>query len=248
MKYIKDFLLMFQFFTRIPINMSLPCESKNFRDGSAFFSLMGLIIGLIQLGVYELMARFLPVNVTAAFIIVTAILVTGGLHIDGLGDTCDGFFALKGSDKIIEIMKDSRIGTFACVAIVLDLLVKFSAYGEVLAKGSPMLIVLAPMYGRFSISMLAAMAKPAKPNGSGNLFIRNTGMVQICFNILTTVGVSLWLAGIKSTAILVAGAMIVTLLFNKFCVHKMNGITGDSFGANNELVEILTLVILCAII
>lgn len=243
-KYFQSFLLMLQFFTRIPLNINLPCEMEDFRRGAAYFSLIGFVIGAIQLLIYFLFARVLNYNIISVLIVFSAVLITGGLHLDGLGDTCDGFFALKGSDKVIEIMKDSRIGTFACAAIVFDILIKVSAYNNLLNNGKFLSILVIPTIGRLSIALLSDIGNAAKPKGSGNLFIKNIGFIQILINLLICVIIcSLIIGGIKTfTVILVS--ILITFLFNKFCIHKMGGITGDSFGANNELVEIAALIIL----
>ncbi|MDF2880590.1 MAG: adenosylcobinamide-GDP ribazoletransferase [Clostridiaceae bacterium] len=243
-KYFQSFLLMLQFFTRIPLNINLPCEMEDFRRGAAYFSLIGFIIGGIQLLIYVLLIRFLNYNIISILVVLSAVLITGGLHLDGLGDTCDGFFALKGSDKIIEIMKDSRIGTFACAAIVFDILIKVSAYNNLIMKSGFLSILVIPILGRLSIAFLSAMGNPAKPKGSGNLFIKNIGFIQILINIIICMIICIPIIGSTKTLTVILVSGLITFLFNKFCIHKMGGITGDSFGANNELVEIVILIIL----
>lgn len=244
----KDFLLMLQFLTRLPINISLPCEKGNFRRGTGFFPMIGLIIGGIELGFYFVLKSILPVNITAVLLILIGILLTGGLHVDGIGDTCDGFFAFKGKNSVIEIMKDSRIGTYACIAIVFDILIKYTALNFALQKGEWEIILLVPILGRSSILLLSFIGKPAKPNGTGNFFIQNVGVSELTIGILFMVCFSYVLVGIKSSAICIAFVIIMTFSFNKLCMHKMNGITGDSLGANNELNEMLVFILFTALI
>lgn len=246
-KHFQNFLLMLQLFTRIPLNINLPCEMENFRSGTAYFSLIGLIIGSIQFLIYILLIKLLNYNIVAILIVLSEILITGGLHIDGIGDTCDGFFALKGSDKVIEIMKDSRIGTFACVAIIFDIIIKVGSYGNLLMNGHFLIILVIPVLGRLSIAFLAAIGNPAKPNGSGNLFIKNIGIIQMLINLIISIGICIPIIGVIKTIAVILTCALITFLFNKFCIHKMGGITGDSFGASNELVEITTLLILSSI-
>lgn len=244
----KDFLLMIQFLTRLPINLSLPCEKKNFRKGTAFFPMVGLIIGGIELGFYFVLRSILPVNITAVLLLLIGILLTGGLHVDGIGDTCDGFFAFKGNNSVIEIMKDSRIGTYSCIAIVFDILIKYTALDFALQKGAWQVIVLATVLGRSSILLLSFIGKPAKPKGTGNFFIQNAGISELTIGILFMVCFSYVLVGVKSSAICIVSIIIMTFLFNKLCMHKMNGITGDSLGANNELNEMLILILFTALL
>ena len=82
-EYLNDFLLFFQFFTRIPINKSLNCEKGNFRRGAIFFPIVGLFIGIVQWLIYYILIRVLPINITAVFVVIIPIVITGGLHVDG---------------------------------------------------------------------------------------------------------------------------------------------------------------------
>lgn len=242
-EYFNDFLLMIQFLTRIPVNKSLPCEKSNFRNGVMFFPLIGLIIGGIQWILYSLLIKFLPIGTVAVFIIIAELIITGGLQIDGIGDTCDGFFAIKGRDKIIEIMKDSRIGTFACIGIICDLLLRYSLLSSINTTEMSYLIIAVPVISRLGVVFISLIGKCAKSTGTGNFFIGNIGKVQFIIAFLTTIIVAYFTLGIKKTAIIIPSVFIMTILFYKFCKNKIGGITGDSLGANNELAVILSLIL-----
>lgn len=242
-KYLNDFLLMLQFLTRIPINKSLNCEYEDFKRGALFLPIIGGIIGGIQWAIYYLLIKALPLNIVTVIVILAGILLTGGLHVDGLGDTCDGFYAFKGKDRIIEIMKDSRIGTYACIAIVMDLLLKFLAYENMIQR-NPLIIIAIPIASRASIVLLSLIGKPAKSTGSGNLFIGNMNIIYSIIAFLSSGVLCLLLIGFKETVLLCAVIILITLLFNKYCNGKIGGITGDILGANNELVEIISMLVL----
>lgn len=243
-----EFLLMLQFLTRIPINKSLPCEMGNFKRGSVFLPLVGLIIGGIQWMVYYVLHKFIPLNAMVVLVILTGIIVTGGLHIDGLGDACDGFFAFKGKERIIEIMKDSRIGTFACIAIVMDILLRYSLLSYLFQKNFSLEIITAAVVGRFNIVLISFLGRNAKSTGSGNLFIGNIGKLQLFIGFLLTAAVDLPFAGVKSTIVILVSTAVVTLLFNRYCNLKIGGITGDLLGADNEICEIVVLIIFCLLL
>lgn len=246
--YFYDFLLMIQFFTRVPINKSLPCEKRNFKNGANFFALIGLLIGMCQYLLYTVLIKAMPINFVVIAIIIFEIMITGALHIDGFGDTCDGFFAFKGGkEKIIEIMKDSRIGTFACIGIVINILVKYQGYLWIFQNSNPLIVLIIPMISRSSIVLLSLIGKPAKENGSGNLFINNVSLGTLIVNMLFIIIAGLLSDVIFETSIILFAAAIMTVLFNMFCRFKINGITGDSLGANNELVVLLSLIILTMI-
>lgn len=243
-KYYYDFLLMVQVLTRVPINRSLPCENKNFKNGANYFAFIGLLIGLCQFGLFILLSKIIAINFAVIVIIIFDALITGAMHIDGFGDTCDGFFAFKGKDKIIEIMKDSRIGTFACIGIVLNLLIKYQGYLLLLVNSKAIIIVLIPMVSRFSMILLSYIGKPAKENGSGNLFINTVTIKEVIVNTVFVLGIGFFLNSIFQAAILLISAVAITILFNLLCNSKINGITGDSLGANNELVVLISLMLL----
>jgi adenosylcobinamide-GDP ribazoletransferase len=244
---IKDFLLMLQFLTRVPINLSLPCEKENFKRGTMFFPVVGLVIGFFQWIVFFLLIRIFPSNTVAIFVLLVGILITGGLHIDGLGDTCDGFFAFKGKERIIEIMKDSRIGTYSCIAIIIDLLLKYTSTTNLIVSGYSLGIIAAPVIAKTAFIFLFYIGKQAKAIGTGNLFIGNVGKKELL--IATTLGciITAILIGTVKALIITLICFILTYVFNKFCESKIDGLTGDTLGANNEIIEIVTLMLVLAV-
>lgn len=100
------------------------------------------------------MALGVWINVVAVVTITSSILLTGAIHIDGLGDTCDGFFASKGKDKIMEIIKDSLIETYACLAILCDILLKVSCISNFNSLKLSFIIIVAPLIELASMTLL----------------------------------------------------------------------------------------------
>lgn len=246
-KYYFDFLLMLQLLTRVPINRELSCEDGNFRNGGNFFWLIGFLIGLCQYGLYFLLSGIIPNKFAVIGIIIFEILITGALHLDGFGDTCDGFFAFKGKERIIEIMKDSRIGTFGCIGIVLNLLIKYEGYVFLVNNSKAIYILIIPAISRFSMILLSYIGKPAKEKGSGNLFINTVTLREVAVNIVFVLIIGFLSNSIFMTSILLVSGIILTVLFNLLCNSKINGVTGDSLGANNEIVVLTSLIILSCI-
>lgn len=242
-----NFLLIVQFFTRIPVNINLSCEMEDFRRGAVFLPIVGLIIGIIQWAVYKLCIKVIPLNATIALVILTGVIITGGFHIDGLGDTCDGFFAFKGDEKIIEIMKDSRIGTYSCIAIVMDLLFRYSLLTFVV-NGFSIAIIVVPAISRICTIFISCIGKTAKSTGTGNFLINNVGKKEFIISLVIIVFILTLIMNPRYVAILIISSMIFTVLFNAFCKSKIGGLTGDSLGAINELNEILALIIIAMIV
>ncbi|AUM98305.1 adenosylcobinamide-GDP ribazoletransferase [Clostridium botulinum] len=241
---LNDFLLMIQFFTRIPVNKNLQCEKENFRRGAFFLPVVAFIIGGIEFLIYLALKNFLPPNVIIVLLILFTAMITGGLHMDGLADTCDGFFSLRDKERIIEIMKDSRMGAFGTIAMIINLLLKYQLLYSLVLKDCSIAIILAPVIGRISILFLCLSKRTAKKNGSGNIFIGNMNKPIIFLITIIALAMNTYFLGLKITIISFIAVLIITYLFYLLCLNKINGLTGDTLGACNELGEITFLLIL----
>ena len=241
--YFNSFLLMLQMLTRFPEKKELACQDDDFRRGSNFFFIIGIIIGVLQYTTYIILRNILPVYALSILLIILELTATGAFHVDGLGDTCDGFFAAKGSDKILDIMKDSRIGTFACIAIILDILIRFEGYKFIISGSlyGPLLIII-PALSRASIALICFIGRPAKEKGLGNLFINNVTLKEVMINYIGIIIICfLFSLHPLRIAFLITLSVLVVLIFNALCRNKIGGITGDSLGATNELVTLFAL-------
>lgn len=242
--YINGFLLMIQFMTRIPMNRELSCGMKDFRIGIGYFPIIGGIIGGVQYLIYMFLDKFIAQEISVVIAVIGGVLLTGALHIDGLGDVFDGFFSFKGGkDKIMEVMKDSRMGTYGSLAIFLDMIIKILGYIVLVSKGLEVMIILAPVIGRTSMVLLFSQGKSAKENSSGNFYIGNCSIKHVIITFLEAFIIGTLLCGTKRTVILLLSSYIMILLFNKYCNKKIGGLVGDTLGAANEFSEILTLII-----
>ena len=241
---LNDFLLMIQFFTRIPINKNLQCEKVNFRRGAFFLPIVASIIGGMEFLIYLGLKNFLPPNVIIVLLLLFTAMITGGLHMDGLADTCDGFFSLRDKQRIIEIMKDSRIGSYGTIALIIDLLLKYELLYSLVLKLYSISIVLAPIIGKISILFLCLSKRTAKKNGSGNIFIGNMSKTIIFSITIIILMISTYFLGVKATITPFIGVLLITYLVYLLCLNKINGLTGDTLGACNELGEITYLLIL----
>ncbi|CDI48775.1 adenosylcobinamide-GDP ribazoletransferase [Clostridium tetani] len=249
MKYIYNFLLMIQFLTRIPVKRSLPCEKEDFRRGAAMLPIIGLIVGCIQWTVFYILSKIFPANITAIFIILVGMVLIGGLHQDGLGDIFDGFFSFKGDkEKIIEIMKDSRVGTFAVLALIFDILIKYTALSFIIENNMSYAIIITPIMSRCTLVFLFLIGKNAKKNGTGNLFIQNVSVKEFIISFIFMIVPSVLLIGYKYSVIIIVVSFIITLAFLNLCNRKIGGITGDCLGANNEIVEMFTMLVFVALL
>ena len=248
----KNFLLMIQFFTRIPVKRELPCESKDFKRGTTFLAVVGMLLGIlgfIVFGIFYLLTGEALISIL--FYIGAELLLTGAMHLDGLADVFDSFFIFGDSGKRQEIMKDSRIGTFGAAAAILQVLAEGLLLAAVFDKvcGQDMMLFLLTIcsylaYARYAVNITMYIAEPAKQKGTGNLFIGNTGIPQVLINLIIP---SIILAfTVNIYAAVTTGAVLAALavLFNLLCVKKIGGQTGDTMGAVHELSKLITLVIM----
>ena len=243
-----DFLLMIQFFTRVPIKKNLPCEPKNFRRGMVFLPFIGLLIGGIQYGVIYLLRGYLPSSIVAAMVVLLPIIITGGLHIDGLGDTCDGFFAFtKDKDRIIEIMKDSHAGTFAICAIIGNMLLQYGAIDYLIDQEAFGALLVVIMFSKLFVLLTGLWGRAAKEQGSGNLFVGNVSVVVLIISVIYSVLIGSVVITLLTSLILLLAGLVGALLFYWLCYTKIKGITGDTFGALQELTTVIMLIVYCAI-
>ena len=119
-------LAAFQFLTRLPIPVQIDYTERVFQRSSVFYPLVGFVIGLLLLLAGEGLTQVLPTMPAAVLLLAIWVVLTGGLHLDGLMDTADGILSHRPREQMLEIMKDSRVGAMGVIVCVLHLLLKFS--------------------------------------------------------------------------------------------------------------------------
>jgi adenosylcobinamide-GDP ribazoletransferase len=211
---------------------------------------VGLVLGgILAVGAIGLVA-LLPASVVAALLLAGSVLLTGGLHLDGLMDTCDGVFCVRSPEQRLAIMRDSHVGAFGVLGAACLLLIKFAALSALLAGDRRLLlggVLLAPMLSRWAM-VLAAVAFPYGRTGEtlGSSFQRAVGRVQLAIAtigaglLIVLLGMALHL-GVRGPAAF-AGAAGLTYLVARFALSRLPGLTGDVYGAINEVVEAMVLV------
>lgn len=241
MKYLKRLLFMVQFLTRIPINAELNISSKDCGKGLVFAPQIGFLIGGILGLCWMVLTRVFPVIPSSVIIMIAYIVLTGGLHLDGLGDTFDGLFSGRSRERMLEIMKDSRVGSNAVIAVISVLLLNI-AFLSSLDSGSILrLLVLMPAAGRAGTLIGAGVSRYARSEGLGKSFIDYCGLKEILIGLLLYFPVSGLVFGYYGLILAAAGA-VVSWLIVKWLTGKIGGATGDILGAVCELTQTLFLV------
>ena len=237
---------MIQFFTRIPINKTVSVEADDFKYGSIFLPIIGLIIGLISSCAY-IITHLWGNNLFAAVCAVIAVAcVTGALHLDGLSDTCDGVFSSRNKERMLEIMKDSRIGTMGALALIFLVLLKVSLIFGMSYKVALYSLIIAPVISRLSLLFSFTISKYARESGLGKTFIGNVTNKEFIIGLIIGLIIIIPLLKLYSL-IFILLIFIGPWIINKYMESKIGGMTGDTLGALCELQEILVFVVLSAL-
>lgn len=235
MKYIKRFILMIQFLTTLPVRAKLDATNEDFGKGLVFAPVVGLIIGAILAGAWYVSDLLFPIQVTAVLVVIFYILLTGGLHLDGLGDTFDGLFSNRPRERMLEIMRDSRVGTNAVLAVIAVLLLDTSLITAFDRAVLFKIILLTPAAGRIGSLIGSGVSVYARSGeGLGKSFIDFCGPREITAGLVLYFAAFYLIAGISGLAVSVippVSAFIIIKLFSR----KIGGATGDLLGAACEL-------------
>lgn len=235
------FLGAVQFLTVIPV----PMATVPYEEAMPFFPLAGALLGALAGGLLVLGAvAGLPAGIAAALALVVWLLATGLLHEDGLADVADGIRAGRTPERMLEIMRDSRIGTYGGVALIMATLVRWQALSE-LARSNPWFVigvcVAAGGVSRGGLVVLASIARPVGSGTAARVVGRVSGWVLLAVGAQASVAASL--AGWRGTAPILLGSLVLLLALRAWYHARLRGVTGDCLGAAAVLVETYVLVV-----
>jgi len=235
--------LAFQFLTIVPWLRSEVRHPEDLGASMALYPIVGAALGSIMVGVYSIGSAVFPDGVLRPMLVVLLVILTGGLHLDGFADVCDGFYAGRTKADALRIMKDPHLGTMAVIGLISVLMMKvvLLSYLPVAVLGSALLVF--PAIGRGGMVWGMWMAPYARPEGgTGETFFRTLTGRHAC---TATILLSAWAMLFASwpAVILLLCAAGATKIFVGYCGQRIGGMTGDTLGALNELLELLTLVL-----
>lgn len=234
------FVAALRFLTIFPVPGKIGHDREQLAGSIPFFPFIGLGLGLGGATVSWLLWTLFPAPVAAVLLTSVLLGFSGGLHLDGLADTADGFFSARPRAQILEIMRDSRIGAMGVLALVLVLLLKVSALAGLDRGEAFKAALLMPVAGRCAIPVLMALLPYARPEGGlATLFYtRRSGAVGIwAFLFFTLLSWLLIGSGFRFSVTLFG---VTVLGFAFFCKKTIHGATGDTLGAVCELSEACT--------
>lgn len=237
----KQLILMIQFLTRIPLPISLNVTDEDFTKGFKYFPVVGSIIGGLIYAIHFILRGYIG-NFTMAVVIVLCYLyITGGLHMDGLSDSADGLFSGRSKERILEIMKDSRIGSNGALSMVFVVLLKVAFMTEIPVQDLGFVLLVMPMISKYNVVLITSISKYARNEGMGNWFIGKVKKSELLFSTLFTFGIIMLVNPMY--LFIVLGSGLFGLMFRKFCYKQIDGLTGDTIGALSELTDVVVLVV-----
>lgn len=250
MKGLGNFVLLVSFFTRLPLPEILTSkisDDAKLSDNICFFPIIGLFIGILIASVWFVAISFFPPIVAAGIAISSGILLTGALHEDGLADTADGLGATSDRAKALEIMRDSRIGTYGVLALLTSVALRWTTLSSFDNVSGALALIMVHMVSRSAIPIALRFSNYARSDGLGtmaNTPISNTDFTIAMVAVLLLAMVLCGWSGLAAASL----ALLICAAFCRFTASRIGGYTGDTLGATQQFAEVASLIILLALL
>lgn len=238
------FLAALQFLTIFPPVIRRPFTPAELGSAAGFYPLVGLLLGAALFAADYLLHFLVPAPVRAALILAFWVILSGALHLDGFLDTCDGLLGGLTPESRLKIMRDERVGAYALSGGVLLLLVKFTALGAL--KQPFGALILAPTLSRWGMSFALFAFPYARSQGLGREIKNHITWREIILASLIALPIA-WFTTEWVGLLAFGAAALITWSGSIFVLHRLDGLTGDTYGALNELIETSVLLILLAL-
>jgi adenosylcobinamide-GDP ribazoletransferase len=246
-----SFFTALRFLTIIPLPFKSDDSPEGMGRSTVYFPVVGLLIGGVLVGLNALLGLFLPAAVVNGLLIVALAVISGAMHLDGFIDTCDGIAGHKPVEERWEAMRDSRAGAFGIVGVALLILLKYVLLNNIPGNLMIAALLIMPVISRWSMVYAIAAYPYARQEGLGKAFKQGANRRRlITASVLTLLLaiLSAWLGGI--TFYYFAGLVImfviwfIIILAAAYFKRKFTGLTGDTYGAINEIAEVFILVLI----
>jgi len=238
--FLAELPLAISFLTILPVIDQRPASDEAVAASFAWFPIVGFLLGLALVGEDWLLAHVFAQVIRSVLIVISLTVVTGAVHLDGLADMADALGAGRNRERALDILRDSRVGTFGASAIFFDLTLKILALSTLAGHRRYAALIVAPMLARLAMLFVAASGLPyLRPSGSGSTLLsgRKGGLPKRIVAFFT-----LLVAMLVGDPIAVGVAAAIGLAMRFFYRRWLGGVTGDLIGACGELVEIAVLV------
>ncbi|MCX8119075.1 MAG: adenosylcobinamide-GDP ribazoletransferase [Desulfobacterota bacterium] len=237
----KSLLLAISFLTILPVGKGHAVEEKALARSMAFYPAVGLLIGLLLCLGYYLFSLLFPRPIVLWLTIGLLAFLTRGLHLDGWADTLDGLATGGTRQKILEVMKDSRIGTFGVIGLILLLGGKYLCLDQISEPAIFYAFPLMTALGRNSMVLVCYRSAYARSSGGlAKPFADHLTLRELLISSISALGLATGLMGLRGVLAFV-GTSLFALLYRLYFIRRLGGVTGDILGGANELSELLFL-------
>lgn len=247
LKELRLFFSAVQFFTRIPAPAWVGHSAEQLNQAARYLPAVGFVVGGFAAAVWWCAAQVLPLHIALLLSMTASILITGAFHEDGLSDFADGFGGGHGREKILAIMKDSRVGVYGVIALVLTLLLKYSLLLELGGRSFPMALaalIAAHVVSRMLAASLLYTQHYVRDDASARARPAAQRMSHLSFSVALMLGAfgiaALAMAGASAGP--VSSALGMALLMRAYLAwrikEELGGYTGDCLGAVQQLSEV----------
>lgn len=229
-----------EFLTILPIRKKNHTESEELWACTSYFPLIGAFLGLILIGLNNFLSILFPEPLLSLSLVITLIILTGALHLDGLADTFDAIFSGRDKEKMLIIMHDSHKGTFGVIGIITIILFKTGLLSLISLNFKNLGLFLMTTLSRYSMHLAITFFPYARTQGKAKIFFENISLKLFGLSTLITLlllGITLNWISIAILFLLISFTLIASMMIKRL----IGGLTGDTLGAMCELNEIIVL-------
>lgn len=242
-----DFLIALQFLTRIPVPLKIEWNDENVANSLLYYPIVGVLIGALLVFIVSVLSTDKNEMLIAALVLAAWVVITGGLHLDGLADSADAWVGSQGDkQRALEIMKDPQAGPIAVVVLIVVLLIKFSAiYSLLINQMEYGLLILSLVLGRSVPLVLFVNTPYVRAQGLGSAMVNYFPHKKVKAVLGFVAVTSVLFMGLVNGVILLLLCAITIWILRSLMMKQLEGMTGDTIGAAIEIIETL---VLCVIV
>jgi adenosylcobinamide-GDP ribazoletransferase len=238
------FFIALQFFTRLPVPRWVSFEPAWLQHASRYFPLVGIVVALVASVVYALSSLLWSPIIAALLSTAAGIYLTGAFHEDGFADVCDGFGGGSTPQRVLDIMKDSRIGAYGAIGIGLLLVLKCETLSSLPATKAIAALLIAHPLSRLAATALIVCLRYVKEEGKAKPLAKQMSLKEFFIAAVSAsvpVAVMLWRQWLPWQAVAcgVATMILAMLWLARIFVRRIGGYTGDCLGAVQQVTEVV---------
>jgi len=232
---VKKILIALQFLTIFPVEIK-SIKEEEFGKSLLYFPIVGALIGIV-LALALFVLDFLPNLIKCSLILIISIVISGGIHLEGFSDTCDGLYGGKCKEEILDIMRDSHIGAIGAIGLVCILLLKLSLFLSIPKEILWRSLILMCLFSRWVQVLVCYISKYARKEGKAKYFIEYASRKEFLISSLFTLAAFLFLLKIEGIVLFFI-SLLPIWVFITYVKKKIDGVTGDTIGATSEIAEV----------